>query len=103
MADPNAPPKPRPSGPRASAQGSALGSKPPTPSSAGRPAAPPPVPPLPPVPSSPSPDPDGGIRARTSGLKLRPQPQDMKARLREGALDTVLNSAGILADVWDDF
>jgi hypothetical protein len=27
----------------------------------------------------------------------------MKERLREGALDTVLNAAGILADVWDDF
>lgn len=43
------------------------------------------------------------IAARTSGLKLRSQPQDVKQRLREGALDTVLNAAGMLADTWDDF
>jgi len=43
------------------------------------------------------------IAARTSGLKLRSQPQDVKQRLREGALDTVLNAAGLLADTWDDF
>src|SRR4051812_7715619 len=43
------------------------------------------------------------IQARTSGLKLRSQPQDVKQRLREGALDTVLNAAGLLADTWDDF
>jgi len=43
------------------------------------------------------------IAARTSGLKLRAQSQDVKQRLREGALDTVLNAAGMLADTWDDF
>lgn len=43
------------------------------------------------------------IQARTSGLKLRPEAADVKQRLREGALDTVLNAAGILADTWDDF
>lgn len=111
MADP--PQRPRSSGPRAGTQGPTLGSKPPTPSSAGRRAVPPAVAPLPPLPEVPPLVPpvavappeaaQESIRTRTSGLKLRPQPQDMKARLREGALDTVLNSAGILADVWDDF
>jgi hypothetical protein len=43
------------------------------------------------------------IAARTSGLKLKAQPQDVKQALREGALDTVLNAAGLLADTWDDF
>ena len=43
------------------------------------------------------------IQARTSGLKLKPEAGDVKQRLREGALDTVLNAAGILADTWDDF
>jgi hypothetical protein len=43
------------------------------------------------------------IAARTSGLKLKAQPQDVKEALREGALDTVLNAAGLLADTWDDF
>jgi hypothetical protein len=43
------------------------------------------------------------IQARTSGLKLRAEPTNVKQRLRETALDTVLNAAGILADTWDDF
>jgi len=43
------------------------------------------------------------IQARSSGLKLRGQPADVKQALREGAIDTMLNAASTLADVWDDF
>jgi hypothetical protein len=43
------------------------------------------------------------IQARTSGLKIKPEAGDVKQRLREGALDTVLNAASILADTWEDF
>ncbi|HVE84019.1 MAG TPA: hypothetical protein VND93_14275 [Myxococcales bacterium] len=43
------------------------------------------------------------IAARSSGPKIKAQPKDVKQALREGAVDTILNAAGILADTWDDF
>jgi hypothetical protein len=83
-------PPPQVGTPRTSAPKPALPRAPAPASTPQRPAgaAPPSVPP---------------IHARTSGLKLKPQHADVKQRLREGALDTVLNAASMLRDVWSDF
>jgi len=43
------------------------------------------------------------VQVLTSGLKLRGQPGDVKQAVRERAIDTVLNAASMLADMWDDF
>lgn len=61
----------------------------------------------PPPRASPSPGPTGDRMAARSASRLEPVPEAPKEltreRIREGAIDTIFNSATILADVVDDF